>query len=106
MWFSNFQQFHDGFDFQNRPFHQCVIIMELISVTCRALSTGKLVKKLTTSELMRKSRDWRLMAFSKYTKWPDSAGHILDVQVSGNGQNWPPRLQKTRSHWSIPQLQN
>jgi hypothetical protein len=32
MWFSNkFQQSHDGFYLQDRPFHQCVIIMELIS---------------------------------------------------------------------------
>jgi hypothetical protein len=31
MWFSNFQQFYDGFDVQDGPFRQCVIIMELIS---------------------------------------------------------------------------
>lgn len=28
---TNFHQFHDGFDLQGRPFHQCVIIMEHIS---------------------------------------------------------------------------
>jgi hypothetical protein len=26
---SNFQQFHDGFDLQDRPFRQCVIVIEL-----------------------------------------------------------------------------
>jgi hypothetical protein len=28
---TNFQQFHDGLDLQDRPFHQCVIIMDLAS---------------------------------------------------------------------------
>jgi hypothetical protein len=48
------QQFHDGFDLQDRPFHHYVI-MELI--TCRVFSTGKLLKSPTASELMRVSRD-------------------------------------------------
>jgi hypothetical protein len=30
MWFSNFQQFHDGFDQKDRPFRQCSIVVELI----------------------------------------------------------------------------
>jgi hypothetical protein len=28
---TNFQQFHDGFNVQDRPFHQCVITLELAS---------------------------------------------------------------------------
>jgi hypothetical protein len=28
---TNLLQFHDGFDLQERPFRQCVIVMELIS---------------------------------------------------------------------------
>jgi hypothetical protein len=28
---TNFQQLHDGFDLQDRPFHQGVMVMELIS---------------------------------------------------------------------------
>jgi hypothetical protein len=28
---ANLQQLHDGFNMQGRPFHQCVITMELIS---------------------------------------------------------------------------
>jgi hypothetical protein len=29
---ANIQQLHDGFDLQDRPFRQCVIVVELISV--------------------------------------------------------------------------
>jgi hypothetical protein len=31
MWFSNIQQFHDGFDLQDKPFRQCVTVTKLIS---------------------------------------------------------------------------
>jgi hypothetical protein len=32
MWFSsNFQQLHDGFDRQGRPFRQCDFVIDLIS---------------------------------------------------------------------------
>jgi hypothetical protein len=31
IWFSNFQQFHDDFGLLDRPFRQCIIVMDLIS---------------------------------------------------------------------------
>jgi hypothetical protein len=44
---TNFQELHDVFDLQDRPFHQCVVIIKLLLMTCRASSIHSLVKRLT-----------------------------------------------------------
>jgi hypothetical protein len=56
MWFSNFQQFHDGFNLQDRPFHQCVIIMDLISDNLYGFIDWYINEK-TDTKLMGVSRD-------------------------------------------------
>jgi hypothetical protein len=54
---ANLQQLHDGLRLQDRPFCQCVIVVELILMTCRASSTGVVVTRLTKSKLTRVYRD-------------------------------------------------
>jgi hypothetical protein len=34
---ANFQQLYDGFDLQDKPFRQFVIVVELFLMTCRTL---------------------------------------------------------------------
>jgi hypothetical protein len=46
------------------------LLWSLFLMTCRALSTGILVKRQTISKLMMVSRDWRFTDFDNCMKWP------------------------------------
>jgi hypothetical protein len=68
---TNLQQLHDSFDLQDKLFRQCVIVMELFLMNCRASSTGTLVKRLTRSKSKRVPEDRRFTNFDNCTKWPE-----------------------------------
>jgi hypothetical protein len=56
---TSLQQLHDGFDLQDRPFRQCVTVIELISDDLWGLDDWYISKMTNTSKLMRASRGRR-----------------------------------------------
>jgi hypothetical protein len=70
----------------DRPY-SVSLLWSLLLMTCRALSTGTVVKRLT-SNLMRVSRDWRLTDFNKCMKWPEFLTKDSDFPAVGLNILW------------------